>query len=139
MQTKPRPAGGMLASGCGANELYKMSGVEMPVETTRWHLSRHCYKHGLNNVSFQKMGKIVGRQFWHYTVDQFFEENSVHPGPVINGLFNLLITGVYWGCNPFTNHLLTSCDIQVYLDVTFSPLKWSRFHHHNKVCFSGPS
>ncbi len=29
------------------------------------------------------MGKIVGRQFWHYTVDQFFEENSVHPGPVI--------------------------------------------------------
>ncbi len=27
--------------------------------------------------------------------------------------YNLLINGVYWGYNPFTNHLLTSWDIQV--------------------------
>ena len=27
--------------------------------------------------------------------------------------YNLLINGVYWGYNPFTNHLLTSRDIQV--------------------------
>ena len=26
--------------------------------------------------------------------------------------YNLLINGVYWGYNPFTNHLLTSWDIQ---------------------------
>ena len=25
-----------------------------------------------------------------------------------NGLFHLLVNGVYWGYNPFTNHLLTS-------------------------------
>ena len=31
----------------------------------------------------------------------------------INGLFHLLIKGVYWGYNPLTNHLLTSWDIQV--------------------------
>ena len=31
----------------------------------------------------------------------------------INGLFHLLINGVYWGYNPLTNHLLTSWDIQV--------------------------
>ena len=29
--------------------------------------------------------------------------------------YNLLITGVYWGYNPLTNHLLSSWDIQVYL------------------------
>ena len=27
--------------------------------------------------------------------------------------YNLLINGVYWGYNPFANHLLTSWDIQV--------------------------
>ena len=27
--------------------------------------------------------------------------------------YNLLINGVYWGYNPFTNLLLTSWDIQV--------------------------
>ena len=26
--------------------------------------------------------------------------------------YNLLINGIYWGYNPFTNHLLTSWDIQ---------------------------
>ena len=26
----------------------------------------------------------------------------------------ILINVVYWGYNPFTNHLLTSCNIQVY-------------------------
>ena len=31
----------------------------------------------------------------------------------INGLFHLLLHGVYWGYNPFTNHLLTSWDIQM--------------------------
>ena len=30
----------------------------------------------------------------------------------INGLFHLLINGVYWGYNPLTNHLLSSWDIQ---------------------------
>ena len=32
--------------------------------------------------------------------------------------YNQLINGVYWGYNPLTNHLLTSCDIQVHVDVT---------------------
>ncbi len=27
--------------------------------------------------------------------------------------YNLLLNGIYWGYNPFTNHLLTSWDIQV--------------------------
>ena len=27
--------------------------------------------------------------------------------------YNLVINGVYWGYKPFTNHLLTSWDIQV--------------------------
>ncbi len=31
----------------------------------------------------------------------------------INGLFHLLINGVYWGCNLLTNLLQTSWDIQV--------------------------
>ena len=30
----------------------------------------------------------------------------------INGLFHLLINGVYWGCNPLPKHLLTSWGIQ---------------------------
>ena len=34
---------------------------------------------------------------------------------LVNGVFHLLINGVYWGYNPLTNHLLTSWDIQVYL------------------------
>ena len=29
--------------------------------------------------------------------------------------YNLLINGIYWGYNPFTNHLLTSWDIQAEL------------------------
>ena len=33
----------------------------------------------------------------------------------INGLFHLLINGVYRGYNPLTNLLLTSWDIQVHL------------------------
>ena len=32
---------------------------------------------------------------------------------LVNGLFHLLINGVYGGYNPLTNHLLTSWDIQV--------------------------
>ena len=32
---------------------------------------------------------------------------------LVSGLFHLLINGVYWGYNPFSNHLLTSWDIQV--------------------------
>ena len=28
--------------------------------------------------------------------------------------YNLLINGVYWGCNPFAIHLLTSWDIQAW-------------------------
>ena len=31
--------------------------------------------------------------------------------------YNLFINGVYWGYNPLTNHLLTSGDIQVCLDL----------------------
>ena len=34
---------------------------------------------------------------------------------LVNGCYNLLINGVYSGYNPFTNHLLTSWDIQVVL------------------------
>ena len=31
--------------------------------------------------------------------------------------YNLLINGIYWGYNPFTNHLLTSWEIRVpYMD-----------------------
>ena len=33
----------------------------------------------------------------------------------INGLVTYDIDGVYWGYNPFPNHLLTSWDIQVHL------------------------
>ena len=32
---------------------------------------------------------------------------------------NLLITGIYWGYNPFTNHLLTSWDILVSIELAF--------------------
>ena len=32
---------------------------------------------------------------------------------LVNGLFHLLINGVYWGYNPLTNHLLNSWYIQV--------------------------
>ena len=38
------------------------------------------------------------------------------PRKLVNGWevgYNLLVNGVYWGYNPFTNHLLTSWDIQV--------------------------
>ena len=31
---------------------------------------------------------------------------------LVNGLFHLLLIGVYWGYNPLTNHLLTSWDIR---------------------------
>ena len=43
------------------------------------------------------------------------------------GLFHLLINGVYWGHNPFTNNLLTSCDIQVgggFIFFSFHPEPW---------------
>ena len=36
--------------------------------------------------------------------------------------YNLLINGVYWGYNPFTNLLLTSWDIQV-----VSSIDWDVF------------
>ena len=36
-------------------------------------------------------------------------------GDRINGLFHLLINGIYWGCNPSTNLLLISLDIQAEL------------------------
>ena len=38
---------------------------------------------------------------------------------LVNGCYNLLINGVYSGYNPFTNHLLTSWDIQVVLIFLF--------------------
>ena len=37
--------------------------------------------------------------------------------------YNLLINGVYWGYNPFTNHLLTSWDMQVGLPPWQSNIK----------------
>ena len=37
--------------------------------------------------------------------------------------YNLLINGVYWGYNPFTNHFLTSWDIQVLGTASFWQLK----------------
>ena len=48
---------------------------------------------------------------------------------------NLLKNGVYWGYNPFTNHLLTSWDIQVdsgFTDFLFSPRagKMIEFNEH---------
>ena len=36
----------------------------------------------------------------------------------INGLFHLLINGVYWGYNPLTNHLLTSKGTSKYPTLT---------------------
>ena len=65
--------------------IYKMSGAEvmneeLPADATWWHLSRECYKQGMANVSFQKMGKLVGRQFWDRRIHEFFDESSVHPG-----------------------------------------------------------
>ncbi len=44
---------------------------------------------------------------------------------LVNGLFHLLINGVYWGYTPLTNHLLTSWDIQVVLyTVHFGHANW---------------
>ena len=37
--------------------------------------------------------------------------------------YNLLITGVYWGYNPLTNHLLTSWDILVVINGVITTLK----------------
>ena len=61
--------------------IYKMSGAEvlneeLPADTAWWHLSRECYrKHGMANVTFQKMGKVVGRQFWDRPLMAYVEEN----------------------------------------------------------------
>ena len=46
----------------------------------------------------------------------------------INGLFHLLINGIYWGYNPLTNHLLTSWDIQV--GAHFVEFDHSQIHGH---------
>ena len=59
--------------------------------------------------------------------------------------YNLLINGVYWGYNPFTNHLLTSCDIQVGFNKANIPpnagYQWNPFCHTfvsvNDVVFLG--
>ena len=53
--------------------------------------------------------------------------------------YNLLINGVYWGHNPFTNHLLTSWDILVHLKLghvlDLPPPKTCDRHHQMKfVC-----
>ena len=51
-----------------------------------------------------------------------------------NGLFHLLINGVYWGYNPLTNPLLTSWDTLVGLDsariasAIYLPIHASRRH-----------
>ena len=37
--------------------------------------------------------------------------------------YNLLKNGIYWGYNPFINHLLTSWDIQV-VGLPFLPQSW---------------
>ena len=55
--------------------------------------------------------------------------------------YNLLIYGVYWGYNPFANHLLTSWDIQVGMVVWFKMRKtlWvDEFEHPPKsvICLS---
>ncbi len=39
--------------------------------------------------------------------------------------YNLLINGLYWGYNPFTNQLLTSWDIQAGPPFTFEPFESS--------------
>ena len=50
---------------------------------------------------------------------------------LVNGLFHLLINGVYWGYNPLTNLLLTSWDIQVLVDYSSNrylfSTSWDRF------------
>ena len=58
---------------------------------------------------------LEGRHLWQEQTCCFCIEVVVLGCPVgrINGLFHLLINGVYWGYNPLTNHLLTSWDIQV--------------------------
>ena len=38
--------------------------------------------------------------------------------------YNLLINGVYWSCNPFTNHLLASWDIQTTSQVGAKYTTW---------------
>ena len=43
----------------------------------------------------------------------------------ISGLFHLPINGGFcWGCNPLTNHLLSSCDIQVGNFIATFPAGW---------------
>ncbi len=67
----------------------------------------------------------------------------------INGLFHLLINGLYRSYNPLTNLLLTSWDIQVYLipslKLTVCTWKWGPpgkgdselgNHHFQGLCFS---
>ena len=53
--------------------------------------------------------------------------------------YNLLINGVYWGYNLLTNLLLTSWDIQVYIEGTkFHAFSWGnllrirRVHHDGR-------
>ena len=42
--------------------------------------------------------------------------------------YNLLVNGVYWGYNPFTNHLLTSWDIQAPLIMQWPLEELQSFH-----------
>ena len=51
--------------------------------------------------------------------------------------YNLLINGVYWSCDPFTNHLLTSWDIQVPPKwVKIYNVGWSRSQHNASFFFA---
>ena len=59
---------------------------------------------------FEKPDTIAGNT-WGNWMDVPLEVRI--NGERINGLFHLVINGVYWGYNPLTNHLLTSWDIQV--------------------------
>ena len=43
---------------------------------------------------------------------------------LLNGLFHLLINGIYWGYYPFTNHLLTSWDIQAPWSLNSCLISW---------------
>ena len=54
---------------------------------------------------------------------------------VVIGCPRKLINGVYWGCNPLTNHLQTSWDIQVFRGSQESELE--KHHGQQSGCFWG--
>ena len=52
----------------------------------------------------------------------------------INGLFHLLINGIYWGYNPLSNLLVTSWDIQVGIQ-SYSQMMIGMSNHFLSIAF----